>query len=202
MAACFNLPSSSCMAVNLASALLFTLPSHIGCSTCAAPTSLPCSSSPTRRMCARFLGARSWPKPSAMTAAYNHQEMDVLDAAAQRPPPSSSTVAGAASWHTSSAFSCPPHRVAGSLVRAARCCPRQQTVPHSALSTGFTFKFTARIFGGSCARLSRLSRLRRVNAEPRPGTASSSACPTSQACAYTMFRMAGDALILLPFTLL
>ena len=72
-----------------------------------------------------------------------------------------------------------PHRVAGRLVRAARCCPRQQPVPHSALSTGFTFKFTARIFGGSCARLSRLSRRRRASAEPRSGTASSSACPTS-----------------------
>ena len=85
-------------------------------------------------------------KPSAMTAAYKRQEVGVLDAAALRPPlhllPSLAQRRGTP--HPPPLA--PPHRVAGRLVRAARCCPRQQPVPHSALSTGFTFKFTARIF--------------------------------------------------------
>ena len=81
-----------------------------------------------------------------MTAAYNRQEVGVLDAAALRPPlhllPSLAQRRGTP--HPPPLAR--PHRVAGRLVRAARCCPRQQPVPHSALSTGFTFKFTARIF--------------------------------------------------------
>jgi hypothetical protein len=66
------------------------------------------------------------PNPYAMTAAYNHQEMGVLDAAAPRPPPSSSTVADAVTWHTSSAFSCP------TAPCGRQSCARSSLLPPSA----------------------------------------------------------------------
>ena len=136
-------------------------------------------------MFAGAVGARSWPKPSAMTATYNRQEMDVFDTAALRAPPSIFS----RRWRGDVARLIRlllPHRT----VWAVGLCAQLVAAPISSLCLiviGRAFNgFYLPVHGGELR-----GQLRTYCCII---CVSYLAASIADACAYTMFRMAGDAL--------